>query len=442
MTAHWVDQYSSTSGTSSNFIVPALQDDITRLTLNIFCGAGFGVHLPFKPSHENTTEKANAHNQFRDSATPPPGYNFTFRSVAEYIGPNLTTIFLAVGILPKWLSYILRPFLKTPLKVYHDLGNYLRALITMAEQEESNAHYLLAGLVRARREEQEKKSGKEDTKSKYGAGLSDQEILGNLFMFTIAGHETSSTSLRFAFVLLAMHQDIQDWLYEGIKEAVADELDDPAEWDYSQMFPKLIAPLCVMVCLFRSHSHPFPRQSTLANWMQLETLRLYPPVVALPKWTSHSPAPITHLSTTYTLPPNVLIYLNPNALHYSPEYWGPDVTTFNPRRWDKRNIASFLAKKEEIEGLNVAGLDLDTVHKPVRGAFIPFSDGSRACMGKKFAEVEFVATLSVAFWRYRIRLVGEEREARERAEKVLGESSAFLTLGMRDDVPLRFERRD
>lgn len=61
-------------------------------------------------------------------------------------------------------------------------------------------------------------------------------------------------------------------------------------------------------------------------------------------------------------------------------------------------------------------------------------------MGKKFAEVEFVAALSVVFWRWRVRLAGDEG-ARERAEKALEESSAFLTLGMRDDVPLRFERR-
>lgn len=61
-------------------------------------------------------------------------------------------------------------------------------------------------------------------------------------------------------------------------------------------------------------------------------------------------------------------------------------------------------------------------------------------MGKKFAEVEFVAVLSVVFWRCRVSLAGGEG-ARERAEKALEESSAFLTLGMRDDVPLKFERR-
>lgn len=81
------------------------------------------------------------------------------------------------------------------------------------------------------------------------------------------------------------------------------------------------------------------------------------------------------------------------------------------------------------------------MHKPVRGAFIPFSDGSRACMGKKFAEVEFVAALTVVFARYRVMLADEGIEARERAERALRKSSAFLTLGMKDDVPLLFQRR-
>lgn len=62
-------------------------------------------------------------------------------------------------------------------------------------------------------------------------------------------------------------------------------------------------------------------------------------------------------------------------------------------------------------------------------------------MGKKFAEVEFVAALTVVFARYRVMLADEGIEARERAERALRKSSAFLTLGMKDDVPLLFQRR-
>lgn len=45
--------------------------------------------------------------------------------------------------------------------------------------------------------------------------------------------------------------------------------------------------------------------------------------------------------------------------------------------------------------------------------------------------------LAVMFDRFRIRLVGSEAEA----QRVLQESSAFVTLAMRDDVQLLFERR-
>ena len=45
--------------------------------------------------------------------------------------------------------------------------------------------------------------------------------------------------------------------------------------------------------------------------------------------------------------------------------------------------------------------------------------------------------LAVVFDRFRVRLVGSEEEA----QRVLQESSAFVTLAMRDDIQLLFERR-
>jgi cytochrome P450 len=40
-------------------------------------------------------------------------------------------------------------------------------------------------------------------------GLSDREIQGNMFIFVIAGHETTATALRFALVLLAIDPETQ-----------------------------------------------------------------------------------------------------------------------------------------------------------------------------------------------------------------------------------------
>lgn len=64
--------------------------------------------------------------------------------------------------------------------------------------------------------------------------------------------------------------------------------------------------------------------------------------------------------------------------------------------------------------------------------------------GGEFAQVEFVAALTVVFGRYLVKLArvnGEnEGDARQRAQKALRESSAFLALTMKDDVPLCLRR--
>lgn len=138
--------------------------------------------------------------------------------------------------------------------------------------------------------------------------------------------------------------------------------------------------------------------------------------------------------------------LNANALHYSEKYWGPDASTFDARRWDKRNASSFLAGNDGTEGLCAPGLESSHIHKPARGAYISFSDGMRACIGRRFAQVEFVAVLVVVFSRYRVRLGKirqdeSEEDVRKRVEKALGESMSFITLSIREDVPLVFEER-
>ncbi|KAI9039439.1 cytochrome P450 [Aspergillus affinis] len=410
MTAHWKRRYRTLSN-ENELMVPSAKSDILKLTLNVICGAGFGVSLPFQPeSRETATDDITS--LFKDTDTPPEGFTYTFRAVIEYMNSRLNTVVLANMVFPKWIPRILMPFFKSDFLAYEDLKHYLDGLIESSKRgkNRNNTHDLLQGIIQSQQ--------------KHG-GLTDCEIIGNLHIFTIAGHETTATTLRFALVLLAMHPDVQEWLQDCVDEVIQDQPSDPKEWEYGVMFPRLIAPLCVM----------------------LETLRLCPPVVTVPKWTASNPVPITHHDQTYMLPPKVNINLNASALHYSKEYWGPEAAFFHPQRWDKSNPDSFLVANDGKKGLSAPGLEFDNIHKPVRGAFIPFSDGFRACVGKRFAQVEFIATLAVIFSRYRVslgKLKPEESDdfVHRRAEKILNGSSTVLTLGMRYDVPLRFEARD
>ncbi|KAL2859865.1 cytochrome P450 [Aspergillus lucknowensis] len=394
--------YTLPAGSGSRFLLPDAREDILNLSLNIICGAGFGVKLPFKPSPKATAD--DEADLFRDAPIPPPGYQFTFRSVMEYMNRSMISVFVANSVLPTWIP------------PHEDLEKFLHALVNIAEKSKEETHNLLESLVRSRREEC-------DSTSNRAHGFSDADILGNVYIFSIAGHETTATTLRFALVLLALHEDIQEELHTEIVQVLGDKSNDPARWDYAAVFPRLTRPLCIM----------------------LETLRLYTPVVSIPKLTTTPGADLTYRGQTHHLPPNVRVNLNANAVHYSEEYWGADAATFNPARWDKRNADSFLAKNDGIKGLAGPGLESDSIHRPVRGAFVSFSDGVRSCIGRRFAQVEFVAVLVVLFHEYRVRPArfGQEsdKDARGRAEKALPESSTALTLAITDKVPLEFERR-
>ncbi|CAI4212258.1 unnamed protein product [Parascedosporium putredinis] len=100
--------------------------------------------------------------------------------------------------------------------------------------------------------------------------------------------------------------------------------------------------------------------------------------------------------------------------------------------------------------------------RPERGAYIPFSDGARSCLGRRIAQVEIVAALAVLFQRYSLELdvgdfetgEGETRDreglaklygaAQERCRKRIEGATSVLTLKMQggeEDVPVRLVRR-
>ncbi|KAL5001058.1 cytochrome P450 [Aspergillus recurvatus] len=415
MTEYWSKEHSNPRGSSSSFALPDVGEDIHNLTLNVISSAGFGVRLPFKRAAADTS--AAEIGLIQEMQDPPAGYCFTFTGVMQYMSRSIVSVLIANGVLARRFPCWLMPFFKKEFIAHRELGKYLQNLIENAGRSNGEAHNLLGRLVMSRRDGQK-------VTSKRDPGLTASEILGNTYIFFFAGHETSGTTLRFALVLLALYTDVQDELYREIQTVLDGQPADPAEWDYDSVYPQLVTPLCIM----------------------LETLRLYPAAVNVAKETSDSGADITYKGQAHRLPPKIRVNIDISAVHRAEEYWGPDAGIFSPRRWDKRNPDSFLARNEGMEGLSGPGLESPSIHKPVRGAFVAFSDGERACVGRKFAQVEFVAVLAVLFREYRVSLgkvgTGSDEDARERVKRALEESSSPLTLGIMEKVPLVFRRRD
>ena len=241
----------------SEFVVGDVREDSLKLTLHVLCSAGFGVKLPFKPAPGATAK--DVEELFRDSQSPPSGYHFTFRSVMEYSSLHPMSALIANRVIPKWIPRALLPFYDAEFKAYHDLGRYLRALVSAAGVKKAHAlHNLLEGIVGTGQIKDGNDHDSTGPAISQNGGLSEAEILGNLYIFTVAGHETTATTFRYAMTLLALHQDIQSWLWEDIREATEHEPQDPVEWDYNRVFSKMIGPLCVMVWMIFCNSVVFP----------------------------------------------------------------------------------------------------------------------------------------------------------------------------------------
>ena len=72
----------------------------------------------------------------------------------------------------------------------------------------------------------------------YGASptnkqlLTDDEILGNAFVFILAGHETAANTIHFSLLFLALHPSSQRRLQKDLDKILGDK--PISEWNYEE----------------------------------------------------------------------------------------------------------------------------------------------------------------------------------------------------------------
>jgi cytochrome P450 len=192
-----------------------------------------------------------------------------------------------------------------------------------------------------------------------GMYLSDQEISGNLFIFTVAGFEATG----YAVLFLAAYPEWQDWIREELDDLPA----DPLTWKYDEVFPKSKRILAVMVRLLL---FPFLPLSSLLTVHQYETFRIFTAVMhAVPSVST--PQTLASETTSHLLLPPMEIYVSMQIMHADPDLYGADFRDFKP--YERGNLISL-----------------------PKGTFMPWW-GPRICPGMKMAQVEFVATVAALF---------------------------------------------
>ena len=167
-----------------------------------------------------------------------------------------------------------------------------------------------------------------------GDTFAPEEMIDQVAIFFLAGHETSASALAWALYLMALYPD---WQNKVATEALA--LDT---CDFS-----VISKLSVTRDVFR------------------ETLRLYPPV---PMMVRENTCP-EHFRDR-DVPKGSQLVLSPWHLHRHERLWDR-ADDFDPSRWHTENGKACQ-----------------------REAYIPFSAGARVCTGAGFAMVEGVLILA------------------------------------------------
>ena len=170
-----------------------------------------------------------------------------------------------------------------------------------------------------------------------GERLGERELLDQITMLFLAGHETSASALSWTLYLLANDPGLQARLRaegEGVRGG------QPIAFEHL-------------------------KRLTLTRDVFREALRLYPPVAFLPRDVTES-----HQLGDRSAPAGSVVFVAPWLLQRHAKHW-PDPDAFDPDRF---------ATPQGAEGL--------------RCAYLPFSMGERVCVGAAFAMQEATLLLT------------------------------------------------
>ncbi|PIA91796.1 hypothetical protein CB0940_09194 [Cercospora beticola] len=376
-------------------------DYMKKITINVLSGVGMGESIDWKNDK---------------NAKPEPGHRMTYiQAVNAIINAVAGPIILPSWFLDNYPSFLPgHKFLRDVGQAVKEFPSYNKSLL-----EREKAQNAEAGQSRNNIMSQLLKASESETKN--GARvLTEEEMSGNLFVFTAAGFDTTANTLSYALVLLCCHPEWQDWMFEEL-DSILPSADSTEELDYTSIFPKATRTLAIM----------------------FETLRIFSPLVHMAKQTVTEQT-ITTSRGTFWFPPNATVYVNNIGLHLAPDVWRNlnvheewnehedrrDEEHFRPSRWLNTNIAPLSDSNSQ-----------PTFFQPPKGTFSPWSLGPRVCPGQKMAQVEFVSIFVTLFRRYRVEAVPEKKsdsgeweskeEVRVRLERKMKDSESILTLQMR-----------
>ena len=178
-----------------------------------------------------------------------------------------------------------------------------------------------------------------------GEGMSVRQLVDEIKVLFIAGHETTANALTFTLYLLAKNPDVQQKVFDEIIDV------ESQTGDIVEQLQKM----------------------TYTNAVLNESMRLYPPA-----WITDRQNVTDDMLAGYHIKKETLIGVSFYELHRNPKYWeNPD--EFDPER--------FLGDQKKLS----------------MQYFYPFGAGPRMCIGSGFAIYEMCLTISQIIKKYVIK---------------------------------------
>ncbi|KAL8785113.1 MAG: hypothetical protein Q9195_008759 [Heterodermia aff. obscurata] len=417
--------------------ITSVGEDTMRLALHVISRAGFGRRMQWPMTSEEGKENKSAGPV--DSAVKgteiDEGHTMSYSDTLSTLLRYMVWILIVPRPILRWLPF---KRAKIAYQAYVEWGMYLKEMYKAKEVELASSPQqdvaldLLGALVRGGGSTEEKTDPEAPEQAQSSITphqLSESDILGNAFIFIIAGHETTSNAIHFSIIYLALHPSTQLALQTDLDRLFPNHPPSPS--DYETHFPPLL--------------------NSMAGAILFESLRLIPPVIAIPKCVRETPQPLTVNGRKCTVPPHTYINIFPPAAHRNPNSWptGPPSESnnnrINPATVNRDND---LEEFKPERWLSVKGDGV--MYRPRRGAYIPFSEGPRSCLGRRFAQVKVMAVLATVFRDYSVELalddfageMGWEKAKEDAYRKLRTNMHSLFTLQLGgEDVKVRFVRR-
>ncbi|XP_066048868.1 cytochrome P450 4B1-like [Chamaea fasciata] len=185
------------------------------------------------------------------------------------------------------------------------------------------------------------------SKDANGVGLSDEDLRAEVDTFMFEGHDTTASGIFWLFHCMSLHPEYQQRCREEIQGILGDR--DTIEWE--DLGKMTYTTMCIK-----------------------ESLRLFPPVPTVSRQLSK---PVT-FPDGRSLPAGALVGLNIFGIHRNREVW-EDPEIYDPQRFSPENSAQRHSH-----------------------AFVPFSAGSRNCIGQQFAMNEMKVALALTLRRFEL----------------------------------------